>query len=497
MSTPDLQPDAGTAAGPSPLAGVRRRLHPAWIVAAVSFVALIGAAGFRSAPGVLIVPLQDEFGWSRTLLSVAVGINLVLYGLTAPFAAALMDRFGIRAVTTSALPLVAAGSGLTVFVAAGWQLVLLWGVLIGLGTGSMALVFAATIANRWFVRRRGLVMGVLTAASATGQLIFLPMLAWLAERYGWRAASLMISLAALAVVPLVLRFVRNFPSDLGVRPYGADDGAGQQVDAIPGEAGLPAGPGAPAATGLPAGPGAPAATGLPAEAEARAATGVPVEAGAPAVVGTSTAPAGAVRRTISTLLTVAHTRTFWALAIGFAICGATTNGLIATHFVPAAHDHGMPSTTAAGLLAVVGIFDVAGTIASGALTDRINPRILLAIYYAMRGVGLLMLPALLSDSVHPSMLAFIIVYGLDWVATVPPTAALCAEAFGELGTIVFGWVFAAHMIGAALASVGAGYIRDLTSDYTMAWLGAGGLCAVAALMSLGIRKVPRPVAPIE
>ena len=204
---------------------------------------------------------------------------------------------------------------------------------------------------------------------------------------------------------------------------------------------------------------------------------------------------GAVRRTLRTLRDAARTRTFWALAIGFAICGATTNGIIGTHFVPAAMDHGMPSTTAAGLLAVVGIFDIVGTVASGALTDRFNPRLLLAFYYTFRGVGLLMLPALLSDSVHPSMLAFVIVYGLDWVATVPPTAALCADAFGEAGTIVFGWVFAAHMIGAALASVGAGYIRDLTSDYTMAWLGAAGLCAVAALMSLGIRRVPRSGAP--
>jgi len=207
---------------------------------------------------------------------------------------------------------------------------------------------------------------------------------------------------------------------------------------------------------------------------------------------------GAVRRTFRTLADAARTRTFWALAIGFAICGASTNGLIGTHFVPAAHDHGMPTTTAAGLLALVGIFDVVGTIASGALTDRVNPRILLAFYYTFRGVGLLMLPALLSDSVHPSILAFVIVYGLDWVATVPRTAALCVEVFGEAGTIVFGWVFAAHQVGAALASVGAGYIRDLTSDYTMAWLSAAGLCLVAALMSLGIRKVPRiPVAAEE
>ncbi len=445
MTTRDVQPEpTPDDIEPPPSTEVlhRNRVHPAWVVAGVAFVALIGAAGFRSAPGVLIVPLQDEFGWSRGLLSIAVGINLVLFGLTAPFAAALMDRFGIRTVTTCALITVALGSGLSVFVTAGWQLVLLWGVLIGLGTGSMALVFAATVANRWFVRRRGLVMGVLTAAGATGQLVFLPVMAWLAQTYGWRAATLMVSAAALAVVPLVLAFLRDYPADRGVRAYGA----------------APEDPGA-----------APAAD--------------------PAVALRS---GNAVKRTVRTLADAASTRTFWALVGGFAICGASTNGLIGTHFVPAAHDHGMPTTTAAGLLAVVGIFDVVGTIASGALTDRINPRILLAVYYALRGVGLLMLPSLLSDSVHPSILAFVIVYGLDWVATVPPTAALCREIFGASGTIVFGWVFAAHQLGAAAASVAAGFVRDMTSDYTVAWLAAAGLCAVAALLSLGIRKMPRP-----
>src|SRR5664279_2930001 len=227
MTARDLRPAAQGAIGaggrPAGTTQSRRRLHPAWIVAGVAFVALLGAAGFRAAPSVLIVPMQDEYGWSRSLLSLAVGVNLLLYGMMAPFAAALMDRFGVRAVTSTALVLVALGSGLTVFVTAGWQLVLCWGVLVGLGTGSMALVFAATIANRWFVRRRGLVMGVLTAASATGQLIFLPMLAWLADNSGWRAASLLVSVAALAVVPLVLCFLRNDPADVGVLPYGAPE----------------------------------------------------------------------------------------------------------------------------------------------------------------------------------------------------------------------------------------------------------------------------------
>ncbi len=387
-----------------------------------------------------MLPLKAEFGWSVSVVSLAVSINLVLYGLTAPFAAALMDRFGIRAVTSTALVLVATGSGLTIFITTRWQLLLLWGLLIGLGTGSMAMVFAATVANRWFVRRRGLVMGILTAAGATGQLIFLPVMARLAVHSGWREASLVVSLAALAVVPLVLVFMRNHPADRGVTPYGSL-------------------PGTPIARPVSAsGPG-------------------------PAVVA------------VRALRVAARTRTFWALVVGFAICGATTNGLIGVHFIPSAHDHDMPETTAAGLLAVVGVFDVVGTIASGALTDRINPRVLLVAYYGFRGVGLVLLPALLSATVRPSIVVFVVIYGLDWVATVPPTVALCREAFGESGTIVFGWVFAAHQLGAAAASVAAGAVRDATGQYTIAWFAAAGLCAVAALVSGRVGRSAAAVRP--
>ncbi|MEO5709988.1 MAG: MFS transporter [Nocardioidaceae bacterium] len=416
----------------------RTRIHPAWLVAAVAFVALLGAAGFRAAPGVLMLPLQDEFGWTRGTLSLAVGVNLVLFGLTAPFAAALMDRFGIRRVTSSALVLIALGSGLSIFVQESWQLVLTWGVLIGLGTGSMALVFAATVAQRWFVKQRGLVTGILTAGSATGQLIFLPVVAVVAEHTGWRVASLVIAAAALSVVPLVLVVMRNHPADLGVLPYGASEPThspvleSDQVD-------LPAQP-------------------------------------------------GAARMAIDALRVASRTRTFWALVAGFAICGATTNGLIGTHFVPAAHDHGMGETTAAGLLAVVGIFDIVGTIGSGWLTDRYDPRLLLGFYYFFRGIGLALLPVLLADAVRPSIVAFVVIYGLDWVATVPPTVALCRQAFGDRGTVVFGWVFASHQIGAAIASVAAGFARDRTGTYTVAWFSAALLCVVAAVISLRVSR---------
>ena len=410
-----------------------RRIHPAWIVAAVAFLALVGAAGFRAAPSVLMLPLEEEFGWSRTQLSLAVTVNLLLFGLMAPFAAALMARFGLRRVTSIALVLVAAGAGLSIFATAPWMLVLTWGVLIGLGTGSMALVFAATVADQWFVKSRGLVVGILTAGSATGQLAFLPFIAILVENQGWRQASLLVACGALVVVPLVLLFLRNHPVDLGMTPYGAPDTWEYQ----------------------------PPARG------------------------------NAVKNALSTLAKASKVRTFWALVAGFAICGATTNGLIGTHFIPSAHDHGMAETTAAGLLALVGIFDIVGTIASGWLTDRINPRILLAAYYGFRGLGLLVLPFLLDATVQPPIIIFVVIYGLDWVATVPPTVALCREIFGKDGPIVFGWVFASHQIGAAIAAFTAGLVRDTTGEYTIAWFGAAGLCMIAAIVSVGISRKAR------
>jgi predicted MFS family arabinose efflux permease len=408
----------------------QRKFHPAWIVAGVAFIALFGAAGFRAAPGALMVPLNEEFGWPLSVMSLAVSINLVLYGLTAPFAAALMERFGLRAVTATALTLVGLGAGLTIFGTYSWQLLLTWGLLIGLGTGSMALVFAATVTERWFVTRRGLVMGVLTAASATGQLVFLPIVAGLAESADWRVASLIIAGLALAVVPLVLVFLRNDPRDVGRAPYGAD------ADYSP-----------------------------------------PVRQ-----------PSGAARRAVTALRDATRVPAFWALAAAFAICGATTNGLVGVHFIPSAHDHGMGATTAAGLLAVVGVFDILGTVASGYLTDRFDPRVLLVGYYAFRGVGLALLPLLLAEAVHPPMVLFVVIYGLDWVATVPPTVALCREIFGANGTIVFGWVFASHQFGAAIASFTAGVVRDSTGTYTLAWIGGAALCAVAATLSWVVRR---------
>ncbi|WP_433431513.1 MFS transporter [Nonomuraea sp. CA-141351] len=406
----------------------RRRLHRAWFVAAVAFVAILGAAGFRATPGVLITPLQEEFGWSAGTISLAVSINLVLYGLTAPFAAALMDRFGMRRVVAVALLLIAAGSGLTVLMTASWQLLLFWGVLVGLGTGSMALVFAATVVDRWFVRHRGLVTGVLTAAGATGQLIFLPVLAQLAMGPGWRFASLTVSGAALAVVPFVWWLLRDRPEDVGTTALGAEPDA---VRTLPGKV-------------------------------------------------------NAAVRAVTVLASAARTRPFWLLAGGFAICGASTNGLVGTHFIPAAHDHGMAEPVAAGLLAIIGIFDIVGTVASGWLSDKIDPKVLLGVYYALRGLSLMVLPSLFAATTEPSMLIFIVFYGLDWVATVPPTVALCRRIYGADGAVVFGWVFGSHQVGAAFAAVAAGLTRDHLGAYDLAWYGAGALCLLASGMSVAI-----------
>ncbi len=404
------------------------RLHWAWVVAATSFIAILGAAGFRSVPGVFMMPLHDEFGWSHGTIGLAMSVNMTLFGLTAPFAAALMDRFGVRPVLTAALVLISAGSALSVVMTASWQLVLLWGVLVGVGTGSISMGFVATIATRWFEERRGLVTGVLTAASATGQLIFLPVIAEVTTRHGWRWASVVVAAAALSVVPLVLVFLRNRPEDRGLLAYGATTAAPAEV------------------------------------------------------------PTGSFRAAFDGLRIGARVPAFWLLAGSFAICGMTTNGLIGTHFIPAANDHGMPTTVAAGLLATIGILDVAGTVFSGWLTDRVDPRLLLVVYYTGRGVSLLLLPSLLSPHAEPSTWVFVIFYGLDWVATVPPTIVLCRRYFGARTPVVFGWVFASHQLGAAVAAAGAGWLRDQQGDYDLAFYLASGLCGVAAILCLNVRK---------
>jgi len=356
-------------------------------------------------------------------------VNLFFYGMTAPFAATLMNRFSIRRVAVVALALIAVGSALAVIFPTPLGLVLAWGVLIGFATGCLALVFASMVAGRWFHRHRGLITGVFSAAYATGSLIFLPLLSLVLTTNGWRATAFTVASLAVAIMVVFGLLFRNKPSEVGLRPFG-------------------------------------------------------IEASAP--VQDSTGPIS-VRENFALLGEVVRTRPFLILAGTFFICGWTTNGLIGSHFIPATHDHGMPVTTAAGLLALIGVFDFIGTILSGYLTDRFNPIVLLAIYYGFRGVALFTVPFLLGPTVEPPMFFFVVFYGLDWIATVPPTIELCRRYFGvERSGVVFGWVFASHMIGAGVASVFAGIIRDLQGTYLIAWITAAILClfATAAVWTL-------------
>ena len=423
-----------STASPGPLRTTsRRRLHPAWTVAAVTLGALVAAAAFRSSTGALLQPIEEEFGWSRTTTSGAVTLNLVLYGLTAPFAAAVMERWGIRRTVSLALVVVAAASAATTVMTSAWQLWLLWGLLIGVGTGAMALVFGAIVANRWFHTQRGLVTGIFSAANATGQLVFLPAIAALATGPGWRWAAGLVAVLALLMSGLVALLLHDRPADRGLLPFGAAEG--YAVDAPP---------------------------------------------------ATSESPA---RTAIRVLVTSSKRWTFWALFLSFWVCGWSTNGIIQTHFIPAAHDHGMPETTAAGLLALVGLFDVAGTIASGWLTDRVDARILLAVYYGGRGLSLLAVNAVLAASVEPPMWLFIVFYGLDWVATVPPTVALCRQHFGiQDSGVVFGWVFCGHMVGAGVGASVAAWIRSAQGVYDAAWFTAAVLCFASVLVVLSIPR---------
>jgi sugar phosphate permease len=415
----------------------RRGIHYGWVIAGVSFLTLITAAGFRSTVGVLIVPLQDEFGWSRATISAAVAINLVLYGLGGPFAAGLYDRFGIRRVIVIALATIAISSTLTTQIEAPWQLDLLWGVANGLATGAIGVTLAAVIANRWFVERRGIVTGMLTASNATGQLVFLPLLGWIVTSQGWRSASLTVSIVALVfTLPLVILFLRDSPADVGLRPFGAlvDDPPIAQLNPF--------------------------------------------------------------RAAIGGLVTASRSSTFWLLSASFFICGATTNGLIGTHLIPASMDHGMSEVAAASLLAVIGVFDLVGTLCSGWLTDRFDPRRLLFWYYGLRGLSLLALPFVIGSS-NLGLIAFVVFYGLDWVATVPPTVAITAQTFGrERVGVVFGWIFGAHQLGAAVAAWGAGAARTWFGNYQGAFVTAGllSLFASGLVIRIASNRSSRPSA---
>lgn len=419
----------------APLAAAlgRRGVHYGWVIVATTFLTMLVTAAAMSAPGVLLLPLQREFGWSTAVISSAMALRLVLFGLMGPFAAAFINRYGIRNVTLSALGLIGAGLAASLGMRHIWQLIVMWGVVVGLGTGLTALVLAATVSARWFTSRRGLVVGFLTASSATGQLIFLPLLASVATRSGWRSALLLVCCLLAAAAVLVWLFMRDRPADLGLEPFGSS---------------------------------AADATGITAAAEP--------------TTSVTLAALGALRD-------AARVPTFWILFITFFVCGASTNGLVQTHFIPLCSDRGLTEVAAAGVLATMGVFDFFGTLASGWLSDRYSASRLLFLYYAFRGVSLLYLP--FATFSYSGLSLFALFYGLDWVATVPPTVNVTVKTFGrERANLVFGWVFAGHQLGAATAALGAGLSRTELSTYLPAFFAAGALCLFAAALALRLGR---------
>jgi sugar phosphate permease len=410
-----------------------RRFHYAWIVAGTVFLALLTAAGVRSTPGVLLVPLMNDLGWDRATISFAISVGIALYGLTGPFAAAIMQRFGIRRTLLAALLMLSLAVASTTLVRTPLQMVLTWGVLTGVGTGTVALVLGATVVNRWFKKRRGLAMGLLTASTATGQLVFLPLLARMIETEGWRLATLIVAGATALIIPVVFLLLPERPSDLGLRAYGADS---NDVDAS--------------------------------------------SLGNPLTTAFSTLGRG-IKKPV-----------FWLLWSSFFVCGLSTNGLIGTHLIALCLDHGLPEVRAAGLLAAMGLLDLVGTTLSGWLSDRYDNRMLLAWYYGLRGISLLFLP--FSDFSFFELSIFAVFYGLDWIATVPPTVRLATQEFGDRdAAILFGWISAGHQMGAATAAFGAGLLRSEFDTYLHAFLIAGAACILIAFALLGARLLRPPV----
>jgi sugar phosphate permease len=419
----------------------RRGYHYAWVIAAVTFFAMLTTSAALGLPGAMLQPLTKEFGWTTDQLSSVFAVRFALFGLLGPFAAIFISRFGLRRIMVTAACFIAGAMLLATRVTQLWQLFVLWGLVLGCGTGLTALVLGAVVANRWFTTNRGLVVGLFAASTATGQLIFLPLAAWLIERFGWRFAVIPVSLACVAVAVLATLFMRDSPRDVGLRSFGEPKGT-------------------------------------------------PPE---PPLVRAPLNFLGPFR----VLAEASHNRTFWILAATFFICGLSTNGLVQTHFISLCGDQGLSAVPAASVLSMMGAFDLVGTTLSGYLSDRFDNRKLLFWYYGLRGLSLFWLPY--STFTFYGLGIFAGFYGLDWIATVPPTVKLAAQEFGkEKAGMIFGWVFAAHQLGAATAAYGAGLTRTLLLTYNPALFAAGAACLVAAGLVLTIRlqgramPVPKP-----
>ncbi|MDR3430191.1 MFS transporter [Silvimonas sp.] len=407
------------------------RFHYGWVTLAVVFLIMLITAGTRSTPSVMMVPLEHDFGWSRTTVSLALSINLALFGLMGPFAAAAMQRFGLRRTVLTALTILAIGVGLSSLMTSTWHMVLIWGVLVGMATGATSMTLGATVVNRWFSQRRGLAMGILTASSATGQLLFLPLMAAIVERYGWRPIVLTVAALAVLILPLIAFLLPERPTSVGLRPFGE-----------------------------------------------------PVDAPADQVAS----HINPIKIAFDALGKASKSRDFWLLFFSFFICGASTNGYIGTHFIAMCGDYGLSEVKGASILATMGLLDLVGTTFSGWLSDRFNNRVLLFWYYGLRGLALIFLPYAFGIT-YFGLPIFAFFYGLDWVATVPPTVRLTTDVFGSRDApIVFGWIVAGHQLGAAFAALGAGMLRNSLGSYTVATMISGGLCVVGAILVLRIHR---------
>jgi sugar phosphate permease len=403
-----------------------RDIHYAWVVVGVALLIVVAAAGVRATPGVLIRPLERDFGWSRSEISLAIALSLLLYGLASPLSGRIADRFGLRVMTLFFLTMAGAGVALSTLIGQLWQLGLFWGVIVGFGTGGVATVMGAIVANTWFESRRGLVVGMVGGAASAGQLIFLPLLVWITATWDWRTALAVLATLMLGLIlPLAFLLMRSRPQDVGLEPFGAG------------------------------GPNAPAVADM----------------------------------RVTPISKAVRTGDFWLLSSTFFVCGFTTVGLIGAHFIPHATEHGFSEAQAAGILSLIGAMNVVGTLASGWLCDRYPPRMLLAGYYFIRALSLLVLPFI---TTLPLMSVFAVMFGLDYIATVPPTVMLTADRFGRrsVGTI-YGWITFAHMVGGAIASFVAGYIHDAADEYTIAFYLAGILGLLAAMMAFGINAAGR------
>ncbi|MGK2908647.1 MAG: MFS transporter [Sphingobium sp.] len=409
-----------------------RIAHPATFVLIITFTSLLVAAGLRSAPSVLMMPLELHFGWSRATTSLTAAIGIFLYGLAGPFAAALMLSFGIRRTMMAGLALMATATFVSQWMTQPWHYIATWGVLSGIGSGAIATVLGAAVVNRWFAKHQGLAMGLLSASAATGALVFLPVLAWLTSAGAWKPVVLTVSVASLLLIPVVAFFLPERPSDVGASRIGETP-----------------------------------------------------ESAPPSPIKQARTAGGA----ISALNAAARVPIFWLLFGTFFVCGLTTNGLIGVHMIAFCGDHGIAPVAAAGLLSMMGFFDLIGTTASGWLTDRYDPRKLLFVYYGLRGLSLIALPFL--DFGAISLAAFAIFYGLDWIATVPPTMKLTNQTFGEQqAPIVFGWIMVGHQLGAATAAFGAGMIREQTGSYLPAFIAAGAFAVLAGFAVMGKSMIP-------